>query len=296
MLDTGEEKFKGRLINTLNPKWKKNGASVLLIAVLLIGILGTLAGCTIVNAGPSATEKSASSPRQGNALNEAVKSVFLKENQGHYLSGECIGEGHIILGHDEKSDITTVYALTMYGEYGFEDGNFVKVSGSGTIPVVFTFTNSKDGLVCTKIAYPEDGEGYAESIKNLFPLTYRNRALSPSDSDRQDLTSQERAYAASYLKKIGRDAVIGDYGDFKHTLLTDVGVSVEVSNMTCGKLYANYPMWIGNHEALENGTRYVYEMSYNQEAREIDFKKYEYNTKKIIEFIRLDSITGLQVN
>jgi len=280
--------------NIFNPRQKKNGALFLLV-VLIIGIMSTVAGCTIVNAGPSATEKSASDPGKGNALDEAVKSAFLKQNQGHYLSGECVGEGHIILGHDEKSDITTVYALTMYGEYGFEDGNFVKVSGSGIIPAVFTFTNAKDGLAFSKIQYPEDGERYAESIKKLFPLTYRNRALSPSDSDRQDLTSQERSYAANYLKQIGRDAVIGDYGDFKHTLLTDVGVSVEVSNMTCGKQYANYPMWIGNREALENGTRYVYEMSYNKEAHEIDFKKYEYNTKNIVELIRLDSITGLPV-
>jgi hypothetical protein len=257
--------------------------------------MGALSGCIIFNIGSSTTEKSASDQGKGNVLDEAVRSAFLKGNQGSYLGGECIGEGHIILGYDEKSDITTVYALTMYGEYGFEDGNFVKVSGSGIIPAVFSFTNTKDGLVFSKIQYPEDGERYGESIKKLFPLTYRNRALSPSDSDRQDLTSQERAYAASYLKQIGRDAVIGDYGDFKHTLLTDVGVSVEVSNMTCGKQYANYPMWIGNREALENGTRYVYEMSYNKESHEIDFKKYEYNTKNIVELIRLDSITGLPV-
>ncbi len=277
--------------NIFNPKQKKNGASVLLITFLIIALLGALSGCTIGHTGTSTKENSGSYPGQ-NDLDEAVKSALLKENQGHYLSGECIGEGHLILGQDEKSDITTVYALTMYGEYGFEDGNFVKVSGSGIIPAVFTFTNTKDSLVCTKIQYAEDGGGYGESIRRMFPPAYQNRALSPSDSDRQDLTSQERAYAASYLKKIGRDAVIGDYGDFKHTLLTDVGVSVEVSNLTCGKLYANYPMWIGNREALENGTRYVYEMSYNQDAHAIDFKKYEYNTNKIVEFIRLDSITG----
>ena len=29
---------------------------------------------------------------------------------------------------------TVVYALTMYGEYGFENDTFVKVAGSGTIP------------------------------------------------------------------------------------------------------------------------------------------------------------------
>lgn len=229
------------------------------------------------------------------ALDETVSLAFLENNKESYQEGECAGEGHILLGQEEKSDITKVYALTMYGEYGFENGNFVKVSGSGTIPAVFTFTNSDGGLVCTKIEYPEDGSEYTRSIKKMFPSEYQDRALSPTDNDMQGLQAQERAYAASYLKKIGRDAVIGDYGDFKHTLLTDVGVSVAVSNRINGKAFADYPMWIGSREALENGVRYVYEMSYNKEAHEIDFTKYEYGTHKIVVRTRLDSTTGLKV-
>lgn len=229
---------------------------------------------------------------KGSAVDEAVRSAFLKDNQTRYLSGECTGEGHIILAQKERSGVTTVYALTMYGEYGFENGNFVKVSGSGTIPAVFTFKGSDGALVCTKIEYPEDGSENTKSIKKMFPSKYQDRALSPSDNDMQGLQAQERAYAASYLKKIGRDAVIGDYGDFEHTLLTDVGVSVDVSNSINDKLFANYPMWIGNREALENGVRYVYEMSYNKEAHEIDFTKYEYGTHKIVVRTRLNSTTG----
>ena len=133
---------------------------------------------------------------------------------------------------------------------------------------------------------------YGDSIRKLFPSEYRSRALSPSDGDKQNLKSQERSYAASYLKKIGRDAVIGDYGDFEHTLLTDVGVSVDVSNSINDKLFANYPMWIGNREALENGVRYVYEKTYNKAAHEIVFTIYEYDANKIVERTRLDSITG----
>lgn len=230
-----------------------------------------------------------------NDLDEAVRSAFLQNNQGRYYSGECIGEGHIILGHETDSGNIKVYTLTMYGEYGFEDGNFVKVSGSGIIPAVFTFTNSGNGLVCTKIEYPEDGAGYGKSIRKLFPPAYVNKALSPSDGDRENLKAQERSYAKSYLKKIGRNAVIGDYGDFEHTLLTDAGISVKVSNSINDKLFANYPMWIGNREVLENGIRYVYEMSYNKEAHEIILKKYEYDTGKIVELTRLDSTTGLQL-
>ena len=226
------------------------------------------------------------------ALDEAVKSALLKDNQTHYLSGECAGEGHIILGQEEKAGVITAYALTMYGEYGFEDGNFVKVSGSGTIPAVFTFTDSDGGLVCTNIEYPMDGSGYEESIKKMFPSEYQGRALNPTDGDMQELTAQERSDAARYLKEIGRNAVIGDYGDFTHTLLTDAGVSVDVSNSISDKLFANYPTWIGNREALENGVRYVYEMSYNKEGHEIDFTKYEYGTNKIVERTRLDSMTG----
>ena len=226
------------------------------------------------------------------ALDEAVKAALLKDNQTHYLSGECAGEGHIILGQEEKAGVITAYALTMYGEYGFEDGNFVKVSGSGTIPAVFTFTDSDGGLVCTNIEYPMDGSGYEESIKKMFPSEYQGRALNPTDGDMQELTAQERSDAARYLKEIGRNAVIGDYGDFTHTLLTDAGVSVDVSNSISDKLFANYPTWIGNREALENGVRYVYEMSYNKEGHEIDFTKYEYGTNKIVERTRLDSMTG----
>lgn len=228
-------------------------------------------------------------------LDRALSQALLQKNQGRYYRGECIGEGHIILGKEEKSGVTTVYALTMYGEYGFENKNFVKVSGSGVIPAVFTFESSQNGLACTGLEEPEDGARYGESIRRLFPPEYRDGALSHSDSDAQDLKSQERAYAASYLKKIGRKAPIGDYGDFEHTLLTEAGVSVEVSNGINDKLYASYPMWIGTREALENGIRYVYELSYNEKEREIVFKKYEYDTNRVVESTRLDSVTGSQL-
>ncbi|MEA4815226.1 MAG: M56 family metallopeptidase [Oscillospiraceae bacterium] len=226
-------------------------------------------------------------------LDEALSAAFLKDNKTSHIRGECVGEGHIILGSETLSGVTKVYTLTMYGEYGFEDGNFVKVSGTGIIPAVFTFTDSGDGLVCTEILYPEDGSAYAKSIKKMFPSEYQERALQPSDGDMQDLVSQERAYAASYLKEIGRDATIGDYGDFEHTLLTDVGVPVGVSNSIINNpLFSDYPIWIGNREKLENGVRYVYQVSYDKTATEIVFTKYEYDTNKIVECTRKNYITG----
>lgn len=229
-------------------------------------------------------------------LDEAVRLALLRENQDSYSSGECNVEGHIILGYDKESDTTTVYTLTMYGNYGFQNGYFTKVAGSGVIPAVFTFKNSENGYICTKVEEPEDGMGYGDSLEKLFPSVYHFRIFAESNSDFRDLESQEHAYAASYLKKIGRDAKIGDYGeDFEYTLLTDVGVSVEVENSINTLQFCDYPWWIGNREVLENGIRYVYEMSYNYKKHEIVFKKYEYDTNKVIELIRLDSITGSQL-
>lgn len=54
-----------------------------------------------------------------------------------YLEGECIAEGHIILGYDDSDETKTkIYAFTMFGWYSFENNNFVKTVGNGFIPVI----------------------------------------------------------------------------------------------------------------------------------------------------------------
>ena len=55
-------------------------------------------------------------------LDERVSYALLTENDGRYAVGECKGEGHIILGSEEKDNETYVYAITMYGECKKERG------------------------------------------------------------------------------------------------------------------------------------------------------------------------------
>ncbi len=226
------------------------------------------------------------------SLDNMVSNALLSDNKGKYADGECITEGHIILGSEVKKNETFVYALTMYGEYGFQDGNFVKVSGSGTIPAVIVFAEN-DGFV--RIDWPKDGSKYVESIKELFPKEYHNRVLSIKDKDTEELEKQERVYAKDYLTKIGRKAEIGDYGDFEHPLLTHKGVSVQVSNMLLSKNYANYPYWIGNQEKIEDSIRYVYEMNYDKNTNQIFLEKYTYDAKEVIEKIRINSVNGEEI-
>lgn len=221
-----------------------------------------------------------------------IKALFA---QNRYLRAECFGEGHIILGTKQDSKAITIYTLTMIGEYGFVNNNFEKVSGTGIIPAVVTLKNNNE----VTIEYPEDGSRNAPSIKAMFPRKYQSRVFGENDRDREELEKQERTYAREYLSKIGRQAKIGNYRDFEHTLLTSVGVSVEVSNgledFYKKEKAHNYPRFIGTQEVIEEGERMVYEMKYEQNQQEIIFTKYFYNSKEIVEQYLFSATTGKQI-
>lgn len=230
-------------------------------------------------------------------LDEAVGMAVLSSNADSYASQECVAEGHILLETEQEGTKTTAYALTMYGEYGFENGAFIKGSGTGLIPAVMTFSyDEKNGYVLEDCQYPMDGSYYVSSIQELFPEKYWDRCIVHRDDDIEELTRQERIYARDYLNRLGRTAKIGDYADIGHPLLTDVGVSVDVSNHLWElEMLYGYPYWIGNLEKLEDGVRYVYEMSLDQKAGEIIYTKSVYDTKEVVEQIRIDMNTGEEI-
>lgn len=232
-------------------------------------------------------------------LDEAVGKAVLSYNADYYGSQECVAEGHILLEKEQEDTKTTVYALTMYGEYGFENGAFIKGSGTGLIPSVMVFSyDEKKGYVLENYRNPEDGSYYVSSIHEMFPEPYWDRCIVHRDEDMEELTRQEQDYASAYLNRIGRTAKIGDYADVGHPLLTDAGVSVEVSNhlaeLEKDRLYG-YPYWIGNLEKLEDGVRYVYELSLDKDDEQIVYTKSVYDTKKVVEQIRIDMNTGEEV-
>ena len=72
-------------------------------------------------------------------LSDLVSEAILSENESSYSEAECCGEGHEILGSKISGNQLKVYALTMFGNYGFQNDMFIKVSGSGVIPAVLLF-------------------------------------------------------------------------------------------------------------------------------------------------------------
>ena len=72
---------------------------------------------------------------------------------------------------------------------------------------------------------------------------------------------------------------------------------MEVSNqMAAHEKLFNYPYWLGNQERLENNQRYVYELNYDAEKKQIIYTKYQYNNQEIIEQFIFDGLTGEELS
>ena len=215
-----------------------------------------------------------------------VSQVLLDQASSGYLEGECAAEGHIILDTVQEGEFWKIYTLASVGQYGFCTGHFEKLSGSGAIPTMITIGQEENGeYYCHGIWEPMDGNLYEDSIKETFPKRLWNKALK-ADEKYGELREQEEAYAQAYLESIGREAPIGDYGDFEHPLFTENGMSVEVSNALIAMERLGYfPMFIGNQEKIEDGVRYVYETAWENEGNGVGtatYTKYAYDSGEIV--------------
>ncbi|NLT94460.1 MAG: transcriptional regulator [Clostridia bacterium] len=194
---------------------------------------------------------------------DAVVSKAIKDRRTSYASGETATEGHIILETEVKDGKTIVYTIASFGAFGFENGIFTKISGSGAIPTVIALSQEEKGqYVVLEYKEPMDGSGYIDSIKKMFPKHLHERVLAAHD-EYPSLVKQQEEQAEEYLKSIGRKAPVSA----AHVEKTLVDIDVEASN----KLFAQYtkfdsflndcPYWIGTKEKVEYGERYIYETS-----------------------------------
>lgn len=227
---------------------------------------------------------------------QLASSAILEHYNNSFVPEECLAEGHLILEEDVSDGILTIYALTMYGGYSFHNVDyFVKSSGTGVIPAVMTFDlrlNSHTPLLSFEL--PEDGSGYSESVKKMFPEHLWDRVLTIQEDDRRTLTAMEQDYAKRYLSEIGRSALVGEYADFNHELLTDVGISTEVSNrlLEYEKDIGPYPNWHGSTEKIENQIRYMYSVFYDEESSQIIYEKRVFDSMETVEKFVFDAETG----
>lgn len=279
----GEVSVKSRIKSVLN--YKKPALWVIIVALVSSAIVGV---CFLTD--PKTPEDPTTT------IEYAVAQAILEESEPAYYDTdtECAGEGHIILDTKTDGNKCTVYALISYSRYGFENGYFMSKSG-GSTSAVMTFEKTDSGYEFINAEYPSDGSYYVPSIERMFPKKYQYRVIYPMPFDYSRLRKQEEAYAQAYLDKIGRTEEIREFSEVEHPLLTELGVSVEVSNnlldLDCINRY-NSLCGVGYFEAVEDGVRYVYRKAYNKEENKIICTKEVFDTKEIVEKIEVDSLSG----
>ena len=225
----------------------------------------------------------------------SIDGLITQHAQSHFGSVyastdvECIGEGHVILGMEQSDNKVEVYALCSAFGYGFRNGYFVDNAGYSQVPTRFTFIIDENGAyTLNSVKEAEDGDGLENSVYEMFPKTVADKIFKESHEDYyEELIAQCNRCAETYLQTIGRNAKVSSYHDCDFKILTDYGVSVEVSNALM-ELRPEYDIYVGNFETIENGTRYLYSQIWSPDSKTygngtVTFLKCEYATGKEIE-------------
>lgn len=232
---------------------------ILIVGALCFAMFG---GILVVHGstkeGPPNTQPLQLSKDIDNAVSLAVKS-----RSTAYAPGETATEGHVILDTKEQDGFITVYTIASYGAFGFENGVFTIVSGSGAIPTIMAFSRDDHGKYSLlEYKEPQDGAGYTVSLKKMFPSNLHDKVLS-ADKYYLELSKQKEAQATDYLKSIGRTAEV----NAAHIPRKLAGIDIQASNKIFAELpkYDSslnfYPYWLGTKERIEGNIRYIYETS-----------------------------------
>lgn len=207
------------------------------------------------------------------------------------LEGECLGEGHTILGYRETDRRhVTVYSLFSLKQYSFRDEKLVSVPYDENRPIVITLEkNSSGAYEYIASDEPVDGDEFVSSVKKLFPADIAENLLkdSPDISAVDSMNRQCEEYAAAYLKKIRREAEIRRFADENFPLLQNCGISEDVAETLCD-LHPEYDCYLGSFEKIEKGVRYVYRLTWEDSGDDsgngtVTFSKSRYDTGKTVE-------------
>lgn len=229
------------------------------------------------------------------SLDEAIITAILEQNAGAYYPGEFQGAGYLIFETFIEEKITSVYALTEYIEYGFQDNSFVNVSGARA-KVLLNFETNQDKSYNLVDYIPLDvisGLSEERMIELLQPLKETGKDYTYTDNELQELRAKVDTYAEEYLKSIGRQAIVRQRDPHQENSLLALGVKEEVYfTLTKDEKTNLYPDWNGNLERLENGVRFLYQTKYDKVDKKITYTKTQYDTNDIVEKLIFDASNG----
>jgi hypothetical protein len=126
--------------------------------------------------------------------------VYLQSNVLQPNLGGKMFCAYSLFGSEVKDNKTYIYLWALCAEYRLENGKLTEGTGRAG-PLVLIATSSQQSNTITEHLEPENGTGYAPSIKKMFPTQYYNEM---SKTQRYytviaaDLNSNVEAQAKTY--------------------------------------------------------------------------------------------------
>ncbi len=171
----GEVGVKERVKSVLN--YKKPAFWVILAAVVVCAVFAV---CFLTN------------PASGNIPDEMRAAIeqHIVETWDSGFTGRFCTAAIDVFGSEKNGDQTNVYFREYYREYEYDPAaggaNLASAHSHPAAAAVETAV-SEDGAAVYRITdykIPRDGGAYAESVSEIFPERYRNRALEHSEDSR----------------------------------------------------------------------------------------------------------------
>lgn len=255
----GESGAKQRIKNALS--WKKPKTIVIAFGLVILLV------CTV--AFISNPQKLNITSKVDPALDEAISQMIIDEVNPTYF---CAAEGHKIFGTAQNGDELTVYGYMSFNAYNFVNGCLTDYGNGGHNPFVAIFVSKNNNYELKEVKYPQDGMGYGDSIREMFPADFERKALNPYDY-LDELKKQEFSQAEAALKEAGIICKVADYNDFDRVYIPDEADK----NMADYQKYISggytYPLGVAMYET--DGKFIVYEKRADAEKGRYYYAEYE---------------------
>lgn len=107
---------------------------------------------------------------------KSIIEQYISDRSNNYLEESMTFMSTHYFGSRFNNDKLKVYLWVRFSEYDTKDGKFEEYSGY-SIPYVVTINTVDDSFEIINIEIPKDGSEYIKSIKNMYPITIRNKVL-----------------------------------------------------------------------------------------------------------------------
>lgn len=138
-------------------------------------------------------------------MDDVIKNCILTMNRKAFLMGEKAITAYKIYRTEEESDVVNNYMLVNFHWFGFENGAFTPVSGSGGEPVRIRLKKTADGTYeMLEYRAAMDGGMWARSIREMFPEDLAAAVIPGDKKTTEELWEEEMLLAREYLQEIKR--------------------------------------------------------------------------------------------